>query len=381
MAMSSQCDYLSLVHDALNEASGRQLSAEEFAAIATSEMAARYLAQGLPGFRGDLPEWSYQATFHERWPTVLVRHWLPRFRASVERTFGPAHIGFVTWIDDPGDQAAAILKAACEAFILRMPRLNSAPGVAHTPVAIEPDKALPYQSESRAMATLVSERLDEPWRRRLLLPAYQIAEAAEYARISPQTVVAWHKIEAALLKQREQRSALSYMQLIEVAVVAAFRKARVPMPRIRKARAWAAHELKSEYPFAEYKFKENAKHLYLDSQQIDLKEDTVVQADAGGQLEWASVIGRLNEFQYEDDGIVLQWHVAGKNSPIIIDPRISFGSPAIKGTPTWVIKGRHDAGESERDIAADFDIALSDVRHALRFEGITPRGRRKLGLH
>ena len=67
------------------------------------------------------------------------------------------------------------------------------------------------------MATLVSERLDEPWRRRLLLPAYQIAEAANYAQISPQTVVAWHRIEAALLKQREARAALSYMQLIEVA--------------------------------------------------------------------------------------------------------------------------------------------------------------------
>jgi hypothetical protein len=32
------------------------------------------------------------------------------------------------------------------------------------------------------MVTLVSERLDQPWRRRLYLPAYQIAEAAEYAQ-------------------------------------------------------------------------------------------------------------------------------------------------------------------------------------------------------
>jgi hypothetical protein len=122
------------------------------------------------------------------------------------------------------------------------------------------------------MATLVSERLDAPWRRRLTLPAYQIAEAAKYAQIAPQTVAAWHRIEAALLKRREERAALSYMQLIEVAVVAAFRKAGVPMGRIRKARAWAANELKSEHPFAEFKFKENAKHLYLDSQQIDVKE-------------------------------------------------------------------------------------------------------------
>jgi hypothetical protein len=31
------------------------------------------------------------------------------------------------------------------------------------------------------MVTLMSERLDEPWRRRLYLPSYQIGEAAAYA--------------------------------------------------------------------------------------------------------------------------------------------------------------------------------------------------------
>ncbi len=231
------------------------------------------------------------------------------------------------------------------------------------------------------MVTLVSERLDEPWRRRLILPAYQIAEAANYAQITPQTVVAWHKLEAALLKQREQRSALSYMQLIEVAVVAAFRKAGVPMPRIRKARAWAAHELRSEFPFAEYKFKENAKHLYLDSQQIPVKENTVVQADAEGQLEWESVIGRLQEFEYENHGIALRWHVAGEGSPIIIDPRISFGAPAVNGIPTWILRGRFDAGESDSDIADDFGIKKEEVREALKFEGVVGGGRNRSRLH
>lgn len=210
----------------------------------------------------------------------------------------------------------------------------------------------------------------------MLLPAYQIGEAADYAQVAPQTVASWHRIEAELLKQREQRSALSYMQLIEVAVVAAFRKAGVLMPRIRKARAWAAHELKSEYPFAEYKFKENAKHLYLDSQQIDLKDNTVVQADAEGQLEWESVIGRLKEFEYEDQ-IALRWHVAGEGRPIIIDPRVSFGTPAVRGIPTWVLRGRFDAGESDSDIADDFGLEKDEVREALKFEGALGGGRGK----
>jgi uncharacterized protein (DUF433 family) len=183
-------------------------------------------------------------------------------------------------------------------------------------------------------------------------------------------VIAWHKIESALLRERDKRAALSYLQLIEVAVVAAFRRAGVSMKRIRAARGYAGRALKSEYPFAEYRFKENGKHLFLDSGQIKLKDNTVLQADENGQLAWESVIGRLREFEYEDPGIVLKWHVAGPSSSIIIDPRISFGAPAVRGTPTWVIRGRYNAGESDGDIAEDFGIKKEEVREALRFEGV-----------
>jgi hypothetical protein len=54
------------------------------------------------------------------------------------------------------------------------------------------------------MATLVSERIDQPWLRRLYLPSYQIAEAAKYAGISSQTVAAWHKEDRQLLSDKER---------------------------------------------------------------------------------------------------------------------------------------------------------------------------------
>lgn len=231
------------------------------------------------------------------------------------------------------------------------------------------------------MTTLMSERLDQPWRRRLYLPSYQLAEAARYAQISPQTVAAWHKIEKATLSAREKRAALSYMQLIEVAVVAAFRKMDVPLKRIRAARDYAKTTLKSEYPFAEYRFKEEGKHLWLDSGELEeVKPGTVLSADQHGQLAWESVIGRLREFDYDGHGIVLQWHVAGRKSPIIIDPRIAFGAPAVRGVPTWILKGRWDAGESDSDISDDFGIAKTEVRDALKFEGVVG-GKRPSQVH
>ena len=101
----------------------------------------------------------------------------------------------------------------------------------------------------------------EPWRRRLYIPNYQVGEAARYAAISPQTVAAWHRIEGnkSLLSHKEQRAALSYLQMIEVAVVAAFRKAGVKLPEIRAARDYVQITLKKEYPFAQYRFKTEGK--------------------------------------------------------------------------------------------------------------------------
>lgn len=207
----------------------------------------------------------------------------------------------------------------------------------------------------------------EPWKRRLFIPNYQVGEAARYAKIDPQTVSAWQK---RLLSPREKRAELSYMQLIELAVVAAARKAGMKLADIAAARKYASAQLHSEFPFAEYQFKTDGKHLLFDDQELtDGKPGAWVSADQGGQLVWKNIINKLREFEYEG-GRALRWRVAGPKSPIVIDPRISFGTPTIHGIATWAIKGRHDAGESEKDIAEDFGIGVPDVKKALKFEGV-----------
>jgi uncharacterized protein (DUF433 family) len=234
------------------------------------------------------------------------------------------------------------------------------------------------------MTTLVSERADEPWRRRLYLPNYQVAEAARYSGVSPQTVVAWHGHDTPTLSTKEKREALSYMQLIEVAVVAAFRKAGIKLSEIRAAREYVKNELKVEHPFAVYRFKSEGKDLWVEYEQIegDKARGTLLKANQAGQLAWSYIIGRLEEFEYEHEGVVIRWRVAGLSSPIVIDPRLSFGTPTVRGTPTWVIKGRWDAGESDTDIAEDFGLKRDEVRKALDFERVgSGRGKSKLKLH
>lgn len=220
--------------------------------------------------------------------------------------------------------------------------------------------------------TMHSERA-EPWRRRLYVPNYQIRDAARYADISTRTVIDWHKAgERKTLSARELRAPLSYMQLIEVAVVAAFRKAGVPLKRVKAAREYLAQRLHSEFPFAEYSFKTDGKNLFMDYEQLegDKGRGKLLRPDLGGQLAWDTIIGRLDEFDYERKGIVVRWHVDGQGSPIIIDPRVAFGAPAVRGTPTWVLKGRWDAGETVDEIAEDFKLNQKEVAEALRFEQV-----------
>lgn len=221
----------------------------------------------------------------------------------------------------------------------------------------------------------------EPWRRRLYLPNYQVLEAARYANLSARTVVDWHKDGGRkTLSAREKRAALSYLQLIEVAVVAAFRKAGVSLKQIKAAREFVAKRLESEYPFAEYSFKTDGKSLFMDYEQVDGAKGRgkLLRPDRNGQLAWNIIIGRLKEFEYERKGIVVRWHLAGPKSSVIIDPRIAFGAPTVRGTPTWVIKGRWDAGEEIDEIANDFGLKEQEIRDALKFEGIDPVKKRDI---
>lgn len=215
-----------------------------------------------------------------------------------------------------------------------------------------------------------------PWLRRLYLPAYRVSETARYARTYPQTVAYWHYRGGGLgsaLPGRERRKPLSYLQVVEVAFVATFRRLGVSLQRIRKARDYFAQRFEAEYPFAQLELKTDGHHVLMEMLEVDPDpqfEHLIIIGDAAGQLAWKPlVVERFLEFDYEYN-LAMRWHLAGRQSRVLIDPRISFGAPTIRGIPTWALKGRSQAGESIQDISADFGLEPDEVREALTFEGI-----------
>jgi uncharacterized protein (DUF433 family) len=225
------------------------------------------------------------------------------------------------------------------------------------------------------MSTIIALRDTEPWRRRLYLPSYTVVDAARYVQAKTRTISYWHfggPNVGPALPGREHRRPLSYLELIEAAFVATFRHFGLSLQKIRKAREYAAQALNSEFPFAEYKWKTEGQHMLLDLWKSDPDSEAkkLVLGDVYGQEAWQEMVGdRFAEFDYEKE-LALIWHVAGRQSRVIIDPRIAFGAPMVSGIATWVLKGRWKAGESIEDIEEDFQLDKTEIIQGLQFEGI-----------
>jgi uncharacterized protein (DUF433 family) len=60
--------------------------------------------------------------------------------------------------------------------------------------------------------------------------------------------------------------------------------------------------------------------------------------------------------------------VADEESPVLIDPRLRSGRPAVNGISTEIIWEHHDAGEDDQEIADAFGLSTSDIAWALAYE-------------
>jgi uncharacterized protein (DUF433 family) len=222
--------------------------------------------------------------------------------------------------------------------------------------------------------TLISTDSRDPWVRRLLLPAYQVRDAARYAGIVGQTVRNWQRAgrdAGAVIAPRKQREALSYLQLQELAIVSAMREQGIKLEKIRLARDYLSSRFMLEFPFADPRVKSDGQDVLMEFKEELGGAARLIVANRGGQYVWQDIIGRrFDEFEYEND-LAVRWRMAGDRVGIIIDPRICYGAPAVKGVPTWALLGRFKAGEAVADLAADFLISRADVRKGLKFEGIT----------
>lgn len=211
-------------------------------------------------------------------------------------------------------------------------------------------------------------------------PIYTLAEAARYARTSPQSIARWRAGYSYQTLQGPRRSEaitggpgtglLSFSELLEVAAVAAAR-AHVAMRAVRRAVDAARRVYGVERPFLLLDLKTDGRELFI-RELTGADEgvgDRYVNLSRAGQVAWEHIGAILKDLDYEK-GRASLWWVAGRSEPIVINPSVSFGRPYIfgRGISTDAIRSRLQAKESLAAIADDFGLTDTELAAALRFE-------------
>ncbi len=170
---------------------------------------------------------------------------------------------------------------------------------------------------------------------------------------------------------------VTWGELVEARYLREYRRSfGASMQRLRGFIEYLRGELGVPYPLAHARpWVGPGRHLFISAQeQSGLPPEmwACVEPQSGVMLllpPAESFLQRV-EFDAQDNGVVVRLRPNGPDSQVVIDPEIRFGSPAVRGIPTETIAEQVAAGDSIESVARDFDLDLSAVIDALRFERV-----------
>jgi uncharacterized protein (DUF433 family) len=208
-------------------------------------------------------------------------------------------------------------------------------------------------------------------------PLYSFAEADRIARVTSNTSRRWLKgyhfwydeerrEMPPITPGRGKQDAVSFVDLVEVAVIGKLRKRNFSLKRIRQINAYCRLYLQVPRPLVTQKFK-------VAGQSIFLEEDFDVLVDVGreaGMLAWREVLEPfLEDVEYENE-LARRWWPLGRDHKVVVDPDYGFGLPIIEGVGvrTEIIAERREAGDSIEEITYDFGVTPDQIEDALLWE-------------
>jgi uncharacterized protein (DUF433 family) len=206
------------------------------------------------------------------------------------------------------------------------------------------------------------------------IPAYTIADAAQWVRVPQSTTRAWllgqRGFEPVVAIADRPSKALSFRNLVELHVLAAIRREHeVPMQRVRLAVDFMKKSLGVPNPLSSLQMLTDGRDLLLEAYEL-------VNVTRGGQMEMRELVqAYLARIEHDARGPVRLYPFSRKNvledpRSIAIDPRIQFGRPCLAGTgiPTFEIADRCKAGESIASLAEDYGRPAQQIEEAIRYE-------------
>jgi DNA-binding transcriptional MerR regulator/uncharacterized protein (DUF433 family) len=164
---------------------------------------------------------------------------------------------------------------------------------------------------------------------------------------------------------------LSFLDLLEIRFVDAFRKHGVSWKTIRSAMGKACELLQERHPFSSKKFLTDGKDiLYLVEQE---NRDPQLLNLLNDQYELQKLLEHcLHEgLEFTPDDIASRWWPRGQLHDVVIDPARSFGKPIVAsaGVPTGILYASFLAESCSVDrVAHWFALSPAQVVEAVDFE-------------
>lgn len=215
---------------------------------------------------------------------------------------------------------------------------------------------------------------DDP---RIARAIFTLRETAGYLDVPKSNIQRWARPPDAkhplitCFPPHGREAAVPFIGFAEAYVLSSFRRAGVPLQRIRPAVEVLEKEIGVDHALA-------SKRLYTDGAEVlfdyaekhgerELRDLVVVRTQ---QRQFSAVVkGYLKRIEYGGDG----WAESVRlptygTAEVLVDPRVAFGLPLVVhgGARVEDLVDRFQAGDSVAGIAADFNVPPDEVEDVLR---------------
>jgi len=219
-------------------------------------------------------------------------------------------------------------------------------------------------------------------------PAYSRAMAARLVGLTEQRVSRWLKgysydyapAPGRAPVRRSQQPVIhttgmegplfaSFLDVVDLLFVKAFLGKGISLQRLRQALV-EAERILGRPRFAYREFWTDGRNIYL---EVKNQGDALLQLLSGGQWTFAEIICQIASHMDFDEatGFTERWFPLGRETPVVIDPKISFGAPTVfrRGIATANVYDMYLAEDKNpRRVCSWFDLRRGEVEAAVEFE-------------
>lgn len=177
--------------------------------------------------------------------------------------------------------------------------------------------------------------------------------------------------EPIVREQSTDDDVVTWGEFVETRLLAGYRNSGIPIVRMRLTVRRLREEFGS-YPLARAKLYFDGQELvYRVQAEVGLEEELqIVVAARSGQLVLSQSAKEFTEAVDWDGNVVRRLHPRGKGSPVVVDPLIAFGNPAVRGVRTEVLAEQHRAGDPVWFLADIYELPEEHIRAALDYEEV-----------